>query len=371
MLFFGLILLFLYFEKVKNLVSQTVCPQYTCSSSYNTEYDGLCYNSTFTTISSMVQITPCPTNQYCNYNPNVVNKKNTTINCTMIPLNIWSGLPTGKLVEQDYCIDTSDCIGKNCTNNTCYGYDIGYPCSNTTSCAAGSYCNLLNRTCSKQVNAGEKCLSDDNCVNNAGCLKGVCTPLYSVPSGISIGSNNSIDGNNFCISGYVNNQGVCEDLVINGDFPYYCDPTYPCNYTTSLTKSKVSLMGLCTCDLNGNGYAFCRMSTNSTSYISYNKVLIASINNTCHFYNKKGCALSDRNVLSLLSTSKNTINGVMLSSTQISACLSPLNIDMNPATCLKGPCGNLTNSTNSTTNSEKMRLIPLSLIFFIISLIFI
>ncbi|MFM7855838.1 MAG: hypothetical protein ACKO96_28935, partial [Flammeovirgaceae bacterium] len=196
------------------------------------------------------------------------------------------------------------------------------------------------------------CVSDDYCINKAGCLNGICTLLYSVPSGMSINSTKSIDGNNYCISGYVNNQGVCEDLILIGEIPYYCDPIYPCNYTTSLTKTNVSMMGWCSCDLNGNGYAFCRLSTNSISYISYNKVLISSINNSCHYYNKKGCALSDKNVLSLLNTAKNTINGIMLSTTQVSSCYFPLSIDMNPATCLKGPCGNSTNSSNSTNSTS-------------------
>ena len=352
-MFLPISLIFTLLRIVIPQVSQKICPQFICVNPQNITLNGqVCFNSMVINDNSLISVSKCETNSYCNYSSLKNYSLNNSVSCSTIPNNYWSNLPLGNYVEQDYCLNNSDCAGNNCTNNICYGLTIGSRCTNTTMCAATAYCDLNQNICLNKVQIGGNCITDDYCTNDSGCLLNKCTLLYSIDLGIKLNSV-KIEDQKFCISGYANNDSMCEDLIIQSNSRFLCDPAYPCNYTTSISNKTVYFNNYCSCDLNGNGYAYCRQSTNSLSYSVYRWAKKNLINNMCHYYNKNGCALTNFTAITYLDNAWNSLKGTLLSVTQLSQCMSPLNLTINPATCQKFPCGTITTNITVNTNTSK------------------
>jgi hypothetical protein len=357
-----LILLFLIIKQTISINSKydqflnpnSVCPAVYCGE--QAEVNGVCLENTRNSINRTELIMRrCPINQYCNYldiiNFTLINP----INCSSINLNYFSNLPKGQLVEQDYCRENDDCSSKNCINNICYGLPENSTCKNTTDCNSDTFCNKTTKICTSRRDLNQSCEEDENCSNFAGCFNKTCTTIFSLNSGVKV---NSLSDSIFCKSYYVSNDLICEDYINLNPFPYFCkvaigseDDPGDCLYQTSISKRNFS-KNYCYCDMNGNGFAYCGLGTNTTEWKDYTISVVVSRSNKCHYYNKARCALTPyedyikKEMSYAIANQKKRVN--------LFNCYYPYaNISINPGTCNKTDCLDEIKILLNKTNSSK------------------
>jgi hypothetical protein len=318
-------LIFLIFEFIKTdlvINRQTNCPIFYCTN-IEAPTNGICFTYAREGNNALIQLKNCPKNQECIYNlwfPIVYS----TVSCTSMQVNFFSGNDYGTLVEQDFCSNNEQCSSNNCVNNTCIGKDLGSSCNNSTECSWSYYCESSSHKCERRKQEGLSCRIDEECVNDSECLNGKCTKLYSLKAGESVLPFNR---SQFCFSNYSLN-GICEDLLNDGNAPYFCDAIVGCNYTTSVSKSSYFDLMHCNCDFRGNGFAFCQLGTNSNAWAKYiNQIKDSLSNNPCHFYNKYRCNAMPYNTTTAIF---NAFLDVAQMDTRLS-CIYPSQPSDNPA----------------------------------------
>lgn len=333
---------------------QKTCPIFSCASS-TAAVNGSCFNNITGGNISKIIITDCPTNQQCAIGPyNIISKTGkSSLSCTTIKINTFSGLSVGNLVEYDYCIKPDDCASKNCTLNICYGKPLGNACSNTTECKANAYCG--NGICLERKSTGSICTDHIECFNNASCLNNVCTERWSVKTGQKIISTNLVrDMSIFCYSKYANQEGICEDLINSGSSPYYCEVKKGCDYVTSITKRIVTLTdNYCSCNLFGNGYANCMLSTTSVSWANDIKSQLNLLNVGCHYYNRNKCSLTNFTLIKESWYSNANISNMFVGDYD---CVLPKEIPVNPALCPNPTCDDTGKVFMHNTSSDGRRI---------------
>ena len=115
------------------------------------------------------------------------------------------------------------------------------------------------------------------------------TTLNTLLAGYNLNSRIHSDSR-FCISGWSNNDNICEDLINNGQAPYLCDGSNSmCNYTSSITKKTVSQYS-CNCDLITR-QAHCPIGSDTTEYLNYIEAKLNVLFYQCHYSNKWECYL--------------------------------------------------------------------------------
>lgn len=374
-----LFLLFMLIKQTININSKydsfinpnTVCPAVFCGE--QADVNGVCLENIKSSFNRTELIMrKCPINQYCNYTDIINFTLINSISCESAELDYFSDLPIGQLVEQDYCRNNSDCSSRNCTNNICYGLPENSTCKNTTECNADTYCNLTTNKCMKRKELNKSCESDEHCSNIAGCFNKTCTSLYSLGSGEKV---NSMSDSKFCRSLYISEDLlICEDYININPFPYFCkianggeDDPGDCYYQTTFTKRNFS-KNYCYCDMNGSGFAYCGLGTNTTEWNNYIIGMVLSMSYNCHFYNKKRCALTpyevymNREYLYAVANQKKRVN--------LFQCYYPqANVSINPGTCNKTNCVDEIKFMLNNTNSS--RFYPIFSVFIFILAIFI
>ncbi len=345
------ILLFLIFDLfLISVNSQSMCPVANCNQT-EAGINETCFKINSTPEGYDFILSKCQPSQYCPiyvYQGSFVLEfsyiNNIDLNCTDLPVNYYSKLDVGQLVEWDFCDKNSDCASNNCTNGYCIGLKEGEQCTNTSQCNSSCFCDSLINQCVPRRKDGEECFEYDNCQRTSGCLLGLCVPLYSLPAGTPLNSSYQQDSMDFCESSIANLNGICEDLIPMGTPPYLCDPRYPCNYTLSISKQVIS-MDYCICDLNG-GNAYCPQGTESINYKNYNKASLAVMNSTCHSMNKYNCANTNTTLLNDLNyVVAEFIGNNYLSSYKSLSCLNDFAyVKNNPNECRNPPCKKVSSS---------------------------
>lgn len=329
----------------------------------------VCANYNNSTSTPNLVLSQCISGQFCDIPKlNLLNLSSfsTTVNCTNYSLGYWSEMSPGKLVEKDYCRNSSDCISNNCSNNTCVGLSIGQNCTYDSQCGNTAFCNKNLTVCESKVSIGNACSNNKMCPNEAGCLEGVCTLFYSLAEG-TLMVNNRLGI--FCQSGYSDYDGYCEGLVNYGDAPYLCDPEVnQCTYTTTITQTQV-VKNTCVCDFSGSGNAYCMQATNSNqfnTYISAKRSLISS-SSGCSYLQDRGCAnVPTELFLNYTIASMNLYQIYNNQTMNLLPCITEQAPNFNPASCTSFPCSNEIDSLWSYSYAEKMTVVSFGFILSII-----
>ena len=323
MLIFKILLLSVILELFKSQDnSQLICPVFYCTN-IEAPTGGVCFTNAKYFNNSILQLKTCPPNQECIFNAlNPVGYN--SVSCTSIQFNFYSRSNYGNLVEQDFCKTDNQCASNNCSDSFfCIGFLQGVSCSNSKQCSALTYCDISNtKQCQNRKLVDSTCVKDEECVNSSECFKGVCVLLFTLPAGTDVKFQNRTQ---FCYSNYTKN-GICEDLLNKGTFPYFCDAILGCNYTTSLSNNVYHNDDRCNCDYSGNGFAYCSLGTTSQIWANSVSLVKQTLNYPCHFYNKYRCFLTPYNLtLGIF----NLFNDISQTSTDMK-CLLPVNPTFNP-----------------------------------------
>ena len=354
--------------------SYKVCPKVVCNStSYN--FNGLClYNSTQVDDNkSILLLSQCANNQNCDFKEILYSNLKSNISCQSVNLNVYSGLKIGNLVEQDFCKVDSDCASNNCTNHICYGKLENSTCANTTECSAKTFCNKSISKCVIRKKINESCDSDENCANDGGCFNKNCTYLNSLREGTKL---NYYNESRFCRSNFtLNNKTnlICEDYLNNQKPPNnLCIANISdlegdgnCTYTTSVTKQSFN-NNHCYCNINGNGFAYCRLGTNTREWSIFIVSYLANLNNDCHFYNKRRCNLTPYKNIYILDILDYFLKGRKFYPNNDCYFPSP-NISLNPGNCSTTDCKvEIQNLTNPTNNNIYLKYTEIAILLIII-----
>jgi len=201
--------------------------------------DGKVYNTTVTDIGMNV----CAAGTAC---PSTTMLGNTTCAAQPAPINVV-GEP---------CSAPANCYSGNCQNNVCKATDNGAACSNIGECNVGYYCNGNDKAtavCTKQVEFGGVCVLRTDCVNNAECVSGKCTQVYTMKVNDTIGVNTPA---RVCATGY-ESDGVCSDYLYQGTKgQYQVAATGICNYNLTSKGLIVPLVGG-DCQIDGTLNVYC------------------------------------------------------------------------------------------------------------------
>lgn len=271
---------------------------------------------------------------------------------------------TGKCEKIDYspkqfirgpCITKADCVpsATDCVKNVCVN-ESKVPCKDDVDCAIGSYCDKTTETsvCLPQVPIGGKCSAEIQCVNEAGCLKGICTRYFSLEDGTDVEK----DENRFlCQSAFtVDNKCATVDLVSDK----LCTNSKICTYAFK-NGTKFNSTSSCVCGKNEVGNSYCRPGVNSDEFKKDLNIQKKFFNNTnCHTTERFiPCAAygnnTDANIFNYkkeLKNMHNTIikNHVAFTNVSLDSCILPVvgGFDANiipPVSilaCPKYTCGN-------------------------------
>ncbi len=252
-------------------------------------------NTCFRRTANNIMFDACPTNYYCPYDSSLIYPliENTinTLNCIPIRQNYSSDLPKGSLVEYEYCRENSECGSNSCINNRCSGLLSYNNCNTTNECLSNYFCryypNSNKSICSIRKTPGAHCETDVDCGNLYNCINQTCYPLlYNEAGSKAFGGDAK-----FCKSEYMNENGVCEDLLNVGTSPFTCDNNLgQCIYRTSITNKLVTINNTCMCDLDGSN-AYCMLGTDSNEHKNHIEARKRILKYQCHFYNKGKCSL--------------------------------------------------------------------------------
>jgi len=147
-----------------------------------------------------------------------------------------------KCDTNNLCIDP-----QTCTSGVCTGAILKEACKTTMDCKVGLFCNATNitvasdGTCASQVKANSICTNDFMCPQTQGCLNGLCVDYYSQKLGVNTTSATSnYTAQFFCTSMQATSNGSC----------------YGIGYDTTKTNMTANGDGLVKCDLGANSTCF-------------------------------------------------------------------------------------------------------------------
>lgn len=183
------------------------------------------------------------------------------------------------------CIYDEDCYGSNtCVSGFCKGAFVSQKCSINEDCDVNLFC--LNDVCADQVEAGKTgCLSDSDCVNNAGCdveskverSLNLCRTYFGLLDYESL-QNCTSDGyiNYLCDSGYcalIGEESQCWPAPVSKtSLPVKCSESSVC---TSKPSGKVDLIfnTECGCGKNSFGDMYCGPFAGDVPYQKYSDII--------------------------------------------------------------------------------------------------
>jgi len=294
-----------------------------------------CFKSTYNSNSQNfdINVNSCLTENYrCRNIPNKLlwsTSQANTVACTQAIDSAGRELVTpGSLAPGEICISNDECYSKVCDDSQyisliyeykfCLGKLENQACSTSLDCNVLLYCDDTYKVCLKQKFASRPCKVSEECKNNSECYNGICTGLWSLPSGTPIEDANSI----FCKSSFVYN-GMCQDfkLIVNEKLSNItfsdpnrnkdglpnqkvdCTENENCMYYLPLKNDIITLnAGFCNCGYNENGKAYCKLGSDSITYndlilermkiLGFNQTSSLTQNEllaTCHVTKKLSC----------------------------------------------------------------------------------
>lgn len=244
---------------IKIISTQTPsCMKYECD---NTLLSKKCMRPANTT---NTDLKTCTGRNYCNFDPTLRDG-----NCQAINY-LSKQFIGGPCNTKDDCLNASDCTDNKCTSTST-------DCTKDTDCSIGQFCGLknANKVCSSQMNVGESCTRNEECVNTAGCQSSSnkCVQYFSLEDGADAKNSER----SLCKSGFVlNDKCSSASLVTKG----VC--TSECSYQFNGTVTNST--DLCVCGKNFNGDRYCTFGANSTEHVNSMNMIMEFFNNThpCH-----------------------------------------------------------------------------------------
>jgi hypothetical protein len=167
----------------------------------------------------------------------------------------------GKAWPGEPCSSNATCITGVCINSTCIGSHWLQPCTDTSQCHVGLFCNNATVCWPLRKQYGP-CSSDYDCQNNMACMKwdnnqqGQCIEMYSLPQQEWVyDCENRLS--KFCLSGNCGGPGG-KGVCIDGIKPRYLD-----NECTEDSQCVGESFGWqfyskCQCGYNAQGTGYCK-----------------------------------------------------------------------------------------------------------------
>ena len=224
---------------------------------------------------------------------------NQTIHCTEPQMNYTNLYP-----GESPCYSDSNCVSGVCENSVCVGAGFGIACNYTYECQQELGCIgtvFENDTVEDpgqclpllKPNHGN-CISDFDCVNNAGCdysfnnSYGTCKTYFSVPVGGQIEKcenynsliceyvqcSNSDDGKSYCV----------QPFFSKSEEPVSCITGKECVDSTNNYYSE------CSCGMNKNGISYCQLFLGN----SISKNLLSTLKLWVNSYTILSCSTNRR-----------------------------------------------------------------------------
>lgn len=200
-------------------LSLSLCPLYTCSSSYQDTCINIHHNT--------VIYSQCYPSLYC---PNFSLQDTHITHCTTIQKEIYTNLECPEYVDE------------------------GDACNLSRYCKPGYYCRILdyrNRECRKKINAEEECNQAEECEEGYVCNEGICVEYFSKETGEKASHMMA------CKSAVLRN-GVCmpESKTIG-------NPGKECMMNQDCIASD-GAQGVCICAPNITGRSYCKLHVSDT-----------------------------------------------------------------------------------------------------------
>lgn len=200
-------------------LSLSLCPLYTCSSSYQDTCINIHHNT--------VIYSQCYPSFYC---PNFSLQDTHITHCTTIQKEIYTNLECPEYVDE------------------------GDACNLSRYCKPGYYCRILdnrNRECRKKINAEEECNQAEECEEGYVCNEGICVEYFSKETGEKASHMMA------CKSAVLRN-GVCmpESKTIG-------NPGKECMMNQECIASD-GAQGVCICAPNITGRSYCKLHISDT-----------------------------------------------------------------------------------------------------------
>ena len=245
------------FLSITFIFCSTVCPiQYKCLN----ETDPLCFKETTKESVIIREERKCPKGQYCK------KKSETESECSTNERNLFPG---------EACSSNNECTSNKCGNLTCTGLSEKSKYTSNAFCALGFYCSKGKFTKQIEINSETKCTSDFDCVNTAGCFKGVCTKYLTLSVGTTLESK---DQSYLCETMYAFSKDGKDYFCANTTMtsPYLeCDDEHDlCEYTLhSPDKEDETVTQKCECSWSDPTKRYCPMGSMNQTFLNATYIL--------------------------------------------------------------------------------------------------
>jgi hypothetical protein len=170
----------------------------------------------------------------------------------------------------EYCVQNSDCITQECSDNECVGQVAGSSCVSNSDCNVGLFCGP-GFYCTPQLGLGQQCNNDYECGNQMACNRtqftpGLCIGYFSIPINGTVGTcvDMLTEGvSNLCATGSCTvlrpgygALGTCTPAFYAPtlNYPRICTSDSQC---VGVNSAGATTTGTCSCGMDMNGHAYC------------------------------------------------------------------------------------------------------------------
>jgi hypothetical protein len=224
--------------------------------------EGICVTPTIDTEKNItifdVNINNCKDGKFCPYAVDSTN----SIQCSDRP-TIYG------LFDGQSCTNNTQCASNDCHDSKCLGKAESAPCNQNSECRIGYFCGTKDlssgiKNCLKQRSANETCETDEDCVNNMGCLNQKCAEYFSATVGTQMKNGNW----RLCETGKVYDE-YCVSIKLSQESDECKGAQVTCEYTAEgLTDRKVIYL-MCQCSNAYSDKNFCDIDNSKPEWIKF------------------------------------------------------------------------------------------------------
>jgi hypothetical protein len=205
-----------------------------------------------------ININNCPEGKICPYVAD--SSKDLQCNYKAIQFSRYDG---------QACTNNTHCASNDCNSGKCLGKPESSPCNQNSECRIGFFCGTKDlssgvRNCLPQRALNNTCESDEECLNNMGCVNNKCVEYFSQPVGTYI----SDAGFRVCQTGKIY-DGYCISMKLASDVEECMGEQAFCKYNTEGLPDKKSIDLRCQCSDAYSDKNFCDIDSFRAEWVKF------------------------------------------------------------------------------------------------------
>jgi hypothetical protein len=205
-----------------------------------------------------INVNNCPEGKICPY----VSDGTKDLQCNTRPIQYFR-------FDGQVCTNNTHCASNDCSSGKCLGKPESSPCNQNSECRVGFFCGTKDlssgvRNCLPQREFNATCESDEDCLNNMGCVNNKCVEYFSQPVGTYIKE----AGWRVCQTGKVY-DGYCISMKLVSQTDECKGEQAFCKYNAEGLPDKKSIDLRCQCSYAYSDKNFCDIDSSRPDWIKF------------------------------------------------------------------------------------------------------